>query len=81
MRRVACCSVVVGDGVAGALKNFHRINGTLPERIVVYRDGVSDGQLESVHKHEVTQLLDCFKAIGQDYQYEMTPLFSALTVL
>ena len=31
--------------VAGALKKFNEINGTVPSRIVVYRDGVGDGQV------------------------------------
>ena len=28
-----------------ALKQYHKVNGSLPERIVVYRDGVGDGQV------------------------------------
>jgi aubergine-like protein len=50
-----------------ALKNFHQINGELPEKIIVFRDGVGDGQLATVHEHEVKQLLDCFQAVGPDY--------------
>ena len=30
--------------MTAALKNYHQINGCLPERIMVYRDGVGDGQ-------------------------------------
>ena len=45
----------------GALKNYYQVNGVLPERIIVFRDGVGDGQLETVHEHEVKQLLECFK--------------------
>jgi len=41
----------------------------LPDRIVVFRDGVGDGQLETVHEHEVRQLLECFKRVGEEYQY------------
>lgn len=51
----------------GALRNYHQINGALPEKIIVYRDGVGDGQLEAVHKHEINQLTDCFKAVGNNY--------------
>lgn len=31
--------------MASALKKFHQVNGALPERIIVYRDGVGDGQV------------------------------------
>jgi len=56
-------------GVSGALKNFYRVNNVLPDRIVVFRDGVGDGQLETVHEHEVKQLLECFKRVGEEYKY------------
>ena len=45
------------------------MNETLPERVIVFRDGVGDGQLETVHEHEVKQLLECFSTVGQDYSY------------
>jgi aubergine-like protein len=50
-----------------ALKNYHGINGVLPDRVIVYRDGVGDGQLGVVHEHELRQMTECFKAIGPDY--------------
>lgn len=35
----------------------------------MYRDGVGDGQLEAVDKHEVPQMLEAFKAAGgQNYK-------------
>jgi len=38
----------------GALIKFREHNdGRLPERIVIYRDGVGDGQIAYVHSHEV----------------------------
>jgi len=69
--------VVVGFSDAGALKNYYRINGMLPDRVIVFRDGVGDGQLETVHEHEVRQLLDCFKSVGEEYQYVL-PLITNL---
>lgn len=42
--------------MTGALKKFKEINGFDPERIIVYRDGVGDGQLYDVKDHEVAQL-------------------------
>ena len=40
----------------------------LPERIIVYRDGVGDGQLGEVSQHELPQLLSSFKDFGEDYR-------------
>ena len=39
-------------------------NGTFPDRIIVFRDGVSQGQLSQVTDLEIPQLLECFKAYG-----------------
>lgn len=33
----------------------------MPEKIVVYRDGVSDGQLSMVEQYEIPQLIKCFE--------------------
>lgn len=51
-----------------ALKHYKRVNGRLPATIVVYRDGVGDGQLETVHSFEVTQLRECIKSMEADYE-------------
>uniref|UniRef100_A0A3P8WK61 Piwi-like RNA-mediated gene silencing 1 n=1 Tax=Cynoglossus semilaevis TaxID=244447 RepID=A0A3P8WK61_CYNSE len=51
----------------GALKDYLRFNHCLPSRIIVYRDGVGDGQLSSVVNFEVAQILDSIKSIGEDY--------------
>ncbi|KAG7489427.1 piwi 2 [Solea senegalensis] len=44
-----------------ALQKYHEVNHNLPEKIVVYRDGVSDGQLKVVEQHEIPQLIKCFE--------------------
>ena len=31
--------------MSSALRKYHEVNGALPDRIVVYRDGVGDGQV------------------------------------
>ncbi|KAK0151277.1 Piwi-like protein 2 [Merluccius polli] len=41
--------------------NGFQVNHNLPEKIVVYRDGVSDSQLKVVVAHEVPQLLKSFQ--------------------
>lgn len=50
-----------------ALKDYLKFNGCLPSRIIVYRDGVGDGQLHSVVNYEVAQIMDSIKSMGQDY--------------
>ncbi|XP_062995532.1 piwi-like protein 2 [Elgaria multicarinata webbii] len=45
-----------------ALRKFHEVNHCLPEKIVVYRDGVSDSQLKMVENYEIPQLEKCFEA-------------------
>ncbi|XP_049625397.1 piwi-like protein 2 [Suncus etruscus] len=56
--------------LVGALKKFYEVNHCLPEKIVVYRDGVSDGQLKTVANYEVPQLQKCFEAF-ENYQPKM----------
>lgn len=42
-----------------ALHKYFEINKALPNNIIVYRDGVGDGQLSHVHKYEVTKIKVC----------------------
>lgn len=41
--------------LVAAAKNWKTLNGKLPERVILYRDGVGDGQLEHVFKVELKQ--------------------------
>ena len=50
-----------GQMTMNAVKCYHEIHGKLPDRILVYRDGVGDGQLQFVIDHEVQQLRDVLK--------------------
>lgn len=47
-------------------------NKRYPDRIIVFRDGVGDGQVETVAKYEVKQLLATFKNIEPSYQPTLT---------
>ncbi|MEQ2194050.1 hypothetical protein XENOCAPTIV_022016 [Xenoophorus captivus] len=51
-----------------ALKDYLKFNKCLPSRIIVYRDGVGDGQLHSIVNYEVTQMMDSIKSMGLDYE-------------
>ncbi|KAM6294643.1 piwi-like protein 2 [Aegotheles albertisi] len=46
--------------LTNALQHFHEVNHCLPNKIVVYRDGVADSQLDTVLKYEIPQLQKCF---------------------
>ncbi|KAM6931274.1 piwi-like protein 2 [Xenentodon cancila] len=43
-----------------ALQKYYEVNHNLPEKIVVYRDGVSNSQLKMVEQYEIPQLIKCF---------------------
>ncbi|XP_068460923.1 piwi-like protein 1 [Clinocottus analis] len=62
--------------LSGALKDYLKFNNTLPTRIIVYRDGVGDGQLHSVVNYEVSQIIESIQSMGHDY----TPKLSVVVV-
>ena len=39
--------------ISKILRKFQDINGSLPSRIIMYRDGVGDGQIPYVMEHEI----------------------------
>ncbi|KAK5606868.1 Piwi-like protein 1 [Crenichthys baileyi] len=58
--------------LTGALKDYLKFNNCLPSRIIVYRDGVGDGQLHSIVNYEVTQMMDSIKSMGLDYEPKLS---------
>ncbi|CAF1161007.1 unnamed protein product [Adineta ricciae] len=54
--------------MADALREYHRNNDCLPEKIVIYRDGVGDGQLSVVAEHELRQIIETFPKISEGYE-------------
>ncbi|XP_066994690.2 piwi-like protein Ago3 isoform X2 [Anabrus simplex] len=55
-----------------ALRQYYEVNHRFPERIVIYRDGVGDGQLMTALKHEVPQFESVFHLIKPDYKPSLT---------
>ncbi|XP_012263472.2 piwi-like protein Ago3 [Athalia rosae] len=51
-----------------ALKAYFKVNSRFPDRIIIYRDGVGDGQLVTIRDYEVKQLEDSFSLISADYK-------------
>lgn len=62
--------------MTAALKKYGELNGVLPDRIIVYRDGVGDGQLKTVVGHEVPQLKASFQELASGY----APKFAVVIV-
>ena len=42
-----------------------KVNQSLPERIIVFRDGVGEGREEYVSQFEVPQFNSCFAIFGE----------------
>ncbi|XP_075448608.1 piwi-like protein 4 [Ascaphus truei] len=56
----------------GAVEKWQKCNHDLPNRIVVYRDGVGDGQLRMVVDYEVPQLLNSFRETRADFSPKLS---------
>lgn len=49
-----------------AIKKFTQANGTAPARIILYRDGVGEGQVQTVCSIEIDQIKQAMKNAGID---------------
>lgn len=54
--------------VKSAIEHYRRVNNKLPEKIIIYRDGVSDGQLRSVVESEIPQIAKAFEMVDANYK-------------
>ena len=43
-----------------------RVHRVVPKRVIVFRDGVGDGQLDHVYGHEMPQIFQAFETMGLD---------------
>jgi len=50
--------------IVTALRKYNDVNGRLPVRIIIYRDGVGDGQIPYVMEHEVKSIRDTLLRAG-----------------
>ncbi|XP_061163000.1 piwi-like protein 1 [Saccostrea echinata] len=50
--------------IIAAMKKYHERNGYFPKRVIVYRDGVGDGQIQAVLEHEKPQFLAAFDRLN-----------------
>lgn len=71
----------INANIVAALRRFHSVNGFVPQKIIVYRDGVGDGQLEAVLDCEVSQAISAIKFYMRDcHQGEADPHISYIIV-
>lgn len=57
--------------VRKAIYEFRGVHGGLPENILIYRDGVGEGQIEHVKEHEIKNIVN---ALQHDYGQTKVPL-------
>jgi eukaryotic translation initiation factor 2C len=62
----------MGSMVVELLQKFYSMTGTKPQRIIFYRDGISEGQFSEVIRTEVTAIRKACKAMGPDYHPKIT---------
>ncbi|XP_072051349.1 piwi-like protein 1 [Amphiura filiformis] len=58
--------------LTAALKKYHDVNHELPGKIIIFRDGVGDGQLAVVAEYEQAQFTSCFAQFGADYMPKLS---------
>jgi aubergine-like protein len=58
--------------VKSACEYYNKMNKELPDRIIIYRDGISDGQLSQVIEHEIPQIEKAFSMISSNYKPMLT---------
>lgn len=52
----------LSTNLVSALHKYKELNNAFPSRIVIYRDGVGDGQVQYVEHHELNQIKEKLKA-------------------
>lgn len=57
--------------LTSSIRKYHEVNHVFPEKIVVFRDGVGDGDLGYID-HEVQQLQQCFGNFGGEYSPKLS---------
>lgn len=58
--------------LVASISAYNKRNNRLPDRIIIYRDGVGDGQLDVVSRYEVKQFEMSFKVIDPSYKPKLS---------
>ncbi|XP_054155822.1 piwi-like protein 1 [Oppia nitens] len=49
---------------SNGLKRYYEINKKLPQRLIIYRDGVGEGDIQYVYEYELKQIEEAIQKIG-----------------
>ncbi|KAF8843201.1 Piwi-domain-containing protein [Paxillus ammoniavirescens] len=63
------------------LKRYQEVSKSLPDRIYVFRDGVSEGQFNDVLEQELPKMLDAFKRVAPKGGPQGKPYRPLLTIV
>ncbi|KIJ17922.1 hypothetical protein PAXINDRAFT_167846 [Paxillus involutus ATCC 200175] len=63
------------------LKRYQEVSKSLPDRIYVFRDGVSEGQFDTVLEEELPKMLDAFKRVAPKGGPKGKPYRPLLTIV
>ncbi|XP_046398366.1 piwi-like protein Siwi [Ischnura elegans] len=61
----------IGANLVKALRKYSEVNKKLPSKIVIYRDGVGEGQVNYVVEHEVETIKESLKKVYGGDNYRM----------
>lgn len=65
-------SAQIPANITEALSHYKKFNGNkLPDRVIIYRDGVGDGQLEHVYKTDLKKITEAMDAIESNIKLTM----------
>ncbi|XP_046741985.1 piwi-like protein Siwi [Diprion similis] len=64
-------SDTISTNICKALHAYRARNNALPQRIVIYRDGVGEGQVPYVYEHEVVQLKDRLAQVYGEQEFRL----------
>ncbi|XP_075980297.1 argonaute 3 isoform X2 [Anticarsia gemmatalis] len=55
-----------------AVEHYFQCNAMLPEKIIIYRDGVGDGQFATIRDYELPQIQMSLQVLGSSYHPKIT---------
>jgi aubergine-like protein len=74
------CSRQIALHMTKALISYMDLHGTLPSRILFYRDGVGEGDIERVHTQEIKQIQEAVAGIYRSNGAQSEPNFAFIIV-
>jgi len=74
------CSRQIALHMRKALASYLQIHGNLPQRILFYRDGVGEGDIERVHTQEIKQIQEAIASIYRSNGALSEPSFAFIIV-